>query len=86
MTLPSDLEKRISKIEIRNKKVELDKKWETSYSRIISIVIITYSFMSLFFISIDVEKPFVNAIVPTFGFVLSTLSINIFKKIWIKLQ
>ena len=81
MTLPSDLEKRISKIEIRNKKVELDKKWETSYSRIISIVIITYSFMSLFFISIDAEKPFVNAIVPTFGFVLSTLSINIFKKI-----
>lgn len=51
-----DLEKRISSIEKRNKKVELDKKWETSLFRKISIALITYIFMSLFFISINLLK------------------------------
>ena len=35
-----ELEERILKIEERNKKVELDKKWETSFTRRISICIL----------------------------------------------
>ena len=36
------LENEIIKIKERNKKVELDKKWETSWTRRICIMILTY--------------------------------------------
>ena len=37
-----DLEKEIKKIQERNKRVELDKAWETSWTRRICIMILTY--------------------------------------------
>ena len=37
-----DLEKEIEQIKQRNKKVELDKAWETSWTRRICIMILTY--------------------------------------------
>ena len=37
-----ELEERVKKIEERNKRVELDKSWETSWTRKISIMILTY--------------------------------------------
>ena len=37
-----DLEKEIENIKIRNARVELDKKWETSLTRKICICILTY--------------------------------------------
>ena len=37
-----DLEKEIKKIQERNKRVELDKAWETSWTRKICIMILTY--------------------------------------------
>lgn len=37
-----DLEKRVVAIEKRNKKVETDKAWETSWIRRICIMILTY--------------------------------------------
>ena len=37
-----NLEERVKKIEERNKKVELDKAWETSWTRKIGIIILTY--------------------------------------------
>ena len=37
-----DLENRVKKIEDRNKRVELDKKWETCWTRKICIMILTY--------------------------------------------
>ena len=36
------MEERIEKIEERNKRVELDKAWETSWVRRIGIMILTY--------------------------------------------
>ena len=36
------LEERVNKIEERNKKVELNKSWETSWTRRICIMILTY--------------------------------------------
>ena len=36
------IEKEIEKIKERNKKVELDKAWETSWTRKICIMILTY--------------------------------------------
>jgi len=79
-----DLEKEIKDIKQRNKKVELDKAWETSWTRKLVIAILTYVVIVLFFIFAGLPKPFINSIVPTTGFVLSTLSLPFFKKLWIK--
>jgi len=78
------LEKRLEAIEQRNKKVELDKAWETSWLRKILIAVLTYITVVLFFLVAQLPKPFINSIVPTTGFVLSTLSLPFFKKVWIK--
>ena len=79
-----DIEKRISAIEERNQKVEIDKAWETSLSRKIIIAVLTYITIVLFFLVAGLPKPFINSIVPTTGFVISTLSLPYFKKVWIK--
>lgn len=74
----------IEKIKQRNKKVEADKAWETSLTRKILIAILTYFVIVLFFHFANLAKPFVNAIVPTVGFLLSTLTVPLVKKIWLK--
>ena len=79
-----DFEKRLEAIEQRNKKVEIDKAWETSWSRKIIIAILTYATIVLVFYIAQLPKPFINSIVPTAGFVLSTLSLPFFKNLWIK--
>lgn len=78
------LEKRIIKIEERNKRVEADKEWETSLIRKIIIAILTYVVIVLFFLVNSLPSPFVNAIVPTLGFILSTFTLSVFKSIWVK--
>ena len=80
----SNITKRLEAIEQRNKKVELDKAWETSLARKISIAVLTYFTIVLFFFVAQLPKPFINSIVPAMGFVLSTLSLSFFKKLWIK--
>jgi len=79
-----DFQKRLEAIEQRNKKVELDKAWETSWSRKIIIAVLTYFTIVLFFFVAHLPRPFINSIVPTAGFVLSTLSLPFFKKAWIE--
>lgn len=77
------LKREIETIKTRNKKVEADKAWETSFSRKVLIAILTYFVVVLFFFVANLAKPFVNAIVPTLGFILSTLTVPIFKKFWL---
>jgi len=75
------LEIEINSLKERNKRVEMDKAWETSLTRKISIAILTYLVVLIFFYMIKVEKPFINAIVPTLGFVLSTQSLPFIQKL-----
>jgi hypothetical protein len=77
-----NLELRISAIEDRNKKVEMDKAWETSLFRKFVIALLTYLVIVLFFVAAGLSKPFVNAVVPTLGFMISTLSLPLFKNLW----
>ena len=49
MTNIEKLEKEIQELKKRNKKVELDKAWETSLFRKISIAILTYFVIVIFF-------------------------------------
>ena len=79
-----DLENRIKEIEERNKSVESDKAWDTSSTRKILIVIFTYIFAVLYLKVADTTNPLLGAVVPCVGFYLSTQSINIIKKWWIK--
>lgn len=67
-----ELEERIARIEGRNKRVEKDKKWETSYTRRALLVLFTYLTISFYFNAISVANPWLNAIVPSLAFLLST--------------
>lgn len=78
------IEKRISSIEERNAKVESDKSWETSWTRRILLMIFTYLAIALYLVLISVPNPWLSAIVPAVGFMLSTLTLPIFKNIWLR--
>jgi hypothetical protein len=69
----SNLEQRIAAIEARNKKVESDKAWETSWVRRLSIAVLTYIVIVVYLSVIHNDAPFINALVPVVGFLLSTL-------------
>ena len=77
-----NLERDIQEIKVRNKRVELDKAWETSPTRKLSIAILTYFVITLFFLVAGFSKPLLNSLVPTAGYILSTLSLPIIKKWW----
>ncbi len=76
------LEERVAAIETRNKRVELDKKWETSFIRRVSIAVLTYGVVVSYLFVIDNDSPFVNGLVPAAGYVLSTLAIKAVRLRW----
>lgn len=77
------LKEEVEKLKNRNKRVDLDKAWETSLARKLLVAIFTYIVIVLFFFVANFPKPFLSAVVPTVGFVLSTLSLPVYKNIWI---
>ena len=81
-----NIEERIKKIEDRNKRVELDKKWEISWTRRICIMIITYIVVIIYsYVISKYTNIFLSSLVPVIGFTLSTLSLKLVRKIWGKL-
>jgi hypothetical protein len=74
----------IEQIKLRNKRVEADKAWETSYTRKFSLVLITYLVISLFMSAMHINEPWKNAIIPSMGFFISTLSLTYIKILWKK--
>ena len=80
-----ELEKRIKDIEDRNKRVELDKCWETSWTRKICIMILTYIIVIIYsYLIRKYDYIFLTSLVPVIGFTLSTLSLKAIRKIWEK--
>ena len=80
-----NLEERIKNIEERNKRVELDKKWEICWTRRICIMILTY--IVVIICSYMIRKfnhILLSSLVPVIGFMLSTLSLKLIRKIWEK--
>ena len=79
------IEEEIEKIKERNKKVELDKKWETSWTRKICIMVLTYIVVIIYSYLIRKNNNiFLSSLVPVIGFTLSTLSLKFIRKIWEK--
>ena len=80
-----DLEERIKKIEERNKRVELDKSWETSWTRKICIIILTYIIVITYsYLIREYNYVLLTSLVLVIGFTLSTLSLKAVRKIWEK--
>lgn len=78
------LEERLQAIEDRNHKVDADKAWETSTFRKVSILVITYAVAVVVMYTIGVGDVFFNALIPTIGFFLSTLTMPALKRWWLQ--
>lgn len=80
-----DLEKNVEDILERNKRVELDKKWETCMTRKVCIAILTYIVVIIYSALISkTSNVFLSSLVPVMGFLLSTLSLKAVRKVWEK--
>lgn len=78
-----NFEKEIKKIQERNKRVELDKAWEISWTRKICIMILTYVVVIIYsYVIRKYDNIFLSSLVPVMGFTLSTLSLKLVRKIW----
>ena len=77
------IEERLAVIESRNARVEDDKAWETSWIRRISIMVLTYAVVSFYLRFVVHIDPWINALVPVIGFLLSTLTVSLLKKYWL---
>lgn len=78
-----NIESEIKNIKSRNARVELDKKWETSWTRRLCICALTYIVVVIYSLTIlTISNIFLSSLVPVIGFVLSTLSLNGVRKIW----
>lgn len=81
----NELKMEIEKIKERNKKVELDKAWETSFVRRLCICILTYIVVVVYsIITKNVTNIWISSLVPVIGFTLSTLSLKVVRKMWEK--
>ena len=79
-----EIEHRVKRIEERNRKVEQDKAWETSYSRRFLLLLFTYLSVGFYLKAIGISNPWLNAIVPAIAFMLSTLTLPVLKKLWLR--
>ncbi len=78
-----NIEKEIREIKERNKRVEKDKAWETSWTRRICIMILTYLVVIAYsYVIRKIDSIFLSSLVPVIGFTLSTLSLGLVRKIW----
>lgn len=84
--MTSNLEDRLEAIEARNRRVDLDKTWETSLYRRVLILVITYVLLGIYMTFLGVRLPWSNAVIPTTGFLLSTLTLNWAKRRWLEKQ
>ena len=80
-----ELVKEIEQIKERNHRVELDKAWETSLTRKLCICILTYLVVLLYSYMINkVSNIYLSSVVPVIGFMLSTSSFRLIRRVWEK--
>ena len=79
-----DIQKEIEILHERNKRVEADKSWEVSWTRRSIVAVLTYFVIVILFFVSNLPKPWLNALVPTAAFILSTMTLPLFKRLWLK--
>ena len=83
MATLESLQEEINLLKERNARVEHEKAWETSWQRKVGIIVTTYVVMIIVFFSLGNSAPFLNAIIPTLGYTLSTLSMGWMKTLFL---
>lgn len=78
------IEEEMASLRERNRRVESDKAWETSWTRTVSVAIVTYVVASIVLYIIGTANYFLGALVPTVGYILSTQSLPVVKNWWTK--
>ncbi len=76
--------KALKNLHDRNKRVEAEKAWETSWTRRLWIALITFTVAACWLIVIGESLPWAKALIPTFGYILSTLTLPMVKRRWIE--
>ncbi|MBP7773946.1 hypothetical protein KA071_02540 [Candidatus Gracilibacteria bacterium] len=76
------LESRIAEIESRNARVQNDKAWETSFTRKATIALMTYFIIGFYIGFLGNEFWYLHALVPTCGYLLSTLALPMMRNMW----
>jgi hypothetical protein len=74
----------VRKISARNRKVEQEKRWETSWTRRLFITMMTYVVVLTYLYIVDNPSPWINALVPAAGYLLSTLALGWLRELWRK--
>jgi hypothetical protein len=77
------IEDRLKALEERNARVEADKAWETSIVRKLAIASLTYLSVAAYLYFVIHINPWLNAIVPVVGYLLSTLTVGLLKRAWL---
>lgn len=77
------LEKRVAQLEARNRRVEADKAWETSWTRRLSIMALIYLTIVFYLHFVIHINPWINGLVPVIGYFISTLTVGFLKRRWI---
>jgi hypothetical protein len=71
-------------IHARNARVEADKAWETSWTRRLSIALATYITIMFYLTLLGMDRVYLHALVPVVGYLLSTVTLPVLKKYWMK--
>lgn len=78
------LHQELAALRERNRRVELDKARETSLFRRSLIMGFIYTVAVLFMFIAHLEKPWPGALVPSLGYLMSTLSLPPIKRWWLR--
>lgn len=84
MSAKKTLEGRVAALEARNKRVEADKAWETSWTRTFLLMAISFMVVWCYLRYIAHDTPWKDAILAALGISVSTLTIQIAKNKWLQ--
>lgn len=77
------LQQALQSIQERNQRVEMQKAWETSAVRRTFIAVVTYATAFLYMKhGLGAERAYLDAFVPTGGYLLSTFSLPLIRDWW----
>lgn len=74
----------IAAIKERNARVEMDKAWETSMFRRVSISVVTYLVVLAFMLVTKAANPYINSLVPALAYLLGNISLSVLKSWWLE--
>lgn len=78
------MQEALARLEERNRRVEADKAWETSWARRLFLAALTYVFAVLVLRSVGTPNVHWAAVWPPVGYLLSTLSLPPLKRLWLR--